>query len=92
MNGRVRVTGYLRCAPDEIGTVHTALPVRIRLTRAERGCLAFEVALAAEDPCRWRVTETFADASAFAAHQARTRASAWWTATGHMARRFEITR
>lgn len=92
MNGRVRVTGYLRCTPDEIGKVRAALPDRIRLTRSERGRHAVEVTLAAEDPCRWRVTETFADASAFAAHQARTRASAWWTATGHMARRFEITR
>jgi hypothetical protein len=38
------------------------------------------------------VSERFRDEAAFAAHQARTRASAWWQITSHMARDFATAR
>ncbi len=86
----VRLTGHLTCTPEEIDTVRAALPEHIRLTRAEAGCLSFDVVQNPADPCRWDVSETFVDRAAFAAHQARTRDSDWWRATAHMPRDFEI--
>lgn len=86
----VRVTGRLICADDTQGDVVRAmLPDHIRLSRAEPGCLAFDVR-PTDDPLIWALDETFLDAAAFAAHQARTKASPWWTATQQIARDFQI--
>jgi quinol monooxygenase YgiN len=63
----------------------------IRHTRAEPGCLSFDIVQAADDPCRWDVAEAFTDRVAFEAHQARTRSSPWWMATRHMPRHFAVT-
>lgn len=84
----IRLTGTLTCAPDEASAVRTALPEHIRLSRAEPGCLSFDVTETA--PGVFTVAERFADRAGFDAHRARTRASAWWQATGHMAREFTL--
>lgn len=84
----IRLTGTLTCAQQEAGAVRDALPEHIRLTRAEPGCLSFEVTERA--PGRFAVSEAFTDRAAFDAHQDRTRASAWWRLTGHMARDFTL--
>jgi quinol monooxygenase YgiN len=86
----VRVSGYLRCAPDEIGMVREALAEHVRLTRAEPGCLSFAVTQDAEDPCRWNVDESFRDAAAFDAHRARAAASAWGRMTAHLFRDIRV--
>ncbi|EJZ21814.1 putative quinol monooxygenase [Rhizobium sp. Pop5] len=53
--GKVRLSGQLICASlDEIDIVQKYLPEHIRLTRAEPGCLSFEVTQT-EDPMIWRV-------------------------------------
>lgn len=84
-----RLNGFLICATmDEADRVSEILPEHIRLTRAETGCLKFEVFRSHEDPARFAVSETFRDKAAFEAHQARTRASAWWAATQHIRREF----
>ena len=49
-------------------------------SRAEPGCLFFEIAQT-DDPLVWRVEELFRDAAALEAHRARTRASPWAAAT-----------
>ncbi len=86
--GVIRLTGTLTCAPAEAETVRAALPEHIRLSRAEPGCLAFDVTETA--PCEFTVAERFVDRAAFDAHQARTRASDWWRVTSHMPRSFEV--
>ncbi len=65
------------------------LPAHLALTRAEPGCLAFDVD-PTDDPLVWRVEERFADEAAFDAHQRRVAASAWGTATAGIDRRYEI--
>ncbi|MFB9150516.1 putative quinol monooxygenase [Roseovarius ramblicola] len=87
--GVIRLTGTLTCARDDAHAVRAALPDHIRLSRAEPGCLSFDVTETA--PGVFTVAERFADRAAFDAHQTRTRASAWWQATGHMARDFTLT-
>ncbi|MDZ4095161.1 MAG: antibiotic biosynthesis monooxygenase [Paracoccaceae bacterium] len=88
---RITLTGSLTCTtPAEAETVAQYLPDHISLSRAEPGCLMFSVTQTT-DPLIWQVDESFATRDAFDAHQARTRASAWFRATAHIARAFQIT-
>ncbi|NJS38584.1 MAG: antibiotic biosynthesis monooxygenase [Rhodobacteraceae bacterium] len=87
----IHVTGTLTCATEvEAEIVRRCLPTHIALSRAEPGCLTFNVD-PTEDPLVWRLDETFTDRAAFEAHQARTRASEWFTATNGLARDFKVT-
>ncbi|MFN4201675.1 MAG: putative quinol monooxygenase [Tabrizicola sp.] len=86
----IRVTGTLTCStPGEAEIVRANLPEHIRLSRAEPGCLTFNVDPTA-DPLIWRLDESFTDRAAFEAHQARTRGSAWFAATATLKRDFSI--
>jgi quinol monooxygenase YgiN len=87
----VTLTGRLICATAaEAARVRAHLPDHIRLTRAEPGCLRFDV-VATDDPLVWQVDETFIDQAAFDAHQARTQASRWARETAGIARDFTLT-
>lgn len=89
--GAVRLSGFLRCASmEDVELVVRHLPEHIRLTRAEPGCLSFEVSQT-DDPLIWRVEELFIDHDAFDFHQQRTRASQWFVATSAIPRDYEIT-
>ena len=84
------LTGELICTDvQHLAIVETHLPQHIRLSRAEPGCLSFDVTQTA-DPMIWQVDETFVDQTAFDAHQTRTRASEWFAATSHIQRAFQI--
>ncbi|WP_309663832.1 antibiotic biosynthesis monooxygenase [Tabrizicola sp.] len=84
----IRVTGRLICTtPEDADIVTRRLPDHIRLSRAEPGCLSFNVTRSA-DPLVWQLDETFASRAAFDAHQ--TSASAWFAATAHLARDFWV--
>ena len=88
---QVHLHGHLICTtPDELATVETYLPEHIRLTRAEPGCLSFEVTQT-DDPMVWRVAEGFTDRAAFEAHQRRVKASDWGRATAGIRRAYEVT-
>ena len=88
---QVHLSGHLICStPDELATVETYLPEHICLTRAEPGCLSFEVTQT-EDPMFWRVAESFSDRAAFEAHQRRVKASDWGRATAGIRRAYETT-
>lgn len=87
----VRLTGTLTCATlADAALITRYLPDHIALSRAESGCLAFAVTPTA-DPLVWQVAEAFATRAAFDAHQTRTRASAWFAATGHIRREFTVS-
>lgn len=84
----ITLTGTLNCkTPQDADIVARHLPDHIRLSRAEPGCLWFKVDQSA-DLMIWMLDEGFTDPAAFAAHQARTRASVWWDATQHIGRDF----
>lgn len=86
----IRLRGQLRClTEDEARTVRQYRPEHERLTRAEPGCLSFDIA-DTDDPLTFEVMETFRDRDAFDAHQARTRSSPWWEATRHILRDFLV--
>lgn len=77
--------------PSELARVKAALAQHIRLTRAESGCLIFEVTQDRANPCRFAVYEEFADPAAFAAHQRRVNASRWGEVTVKVERHYTVT-
>ena len=85
----IRLRGTLTCPPERLAAVRAALPDHVRLTRAEPGCLSFEVTETAAGT--FVVAECFTDRDAFEAHQERTRASHWATVTEGCARDYEVT-
>lgn len=86
----VTLTGTLNCANEaEASRVRAALATHIALTRAEAGCISFEVTKTS-DPMVWAVSERFVDAAAFEAHQARAAASDWAVQTAGIARDYTI--
>ncbi|UOA14670.1 hypothetical protein DSM109990_01477 [Sulfitobacter dubius] len=88
---RVALTGHLRCAtPAEADRVRAGLDAHLRLTRAEPGCLRFDVT-PTDDPLVWQVSELFTDRAAFDAHQTRAAASDWATLTAGITRDYQIT-
>lgn len=86
----VRLTGRLVCkTADEARRVAIHLPQHIALTRAEPGCVSFDVTPTA-DPLIWEVAERFADEAVFRAHQDRVAGSEWGRETAGIERRYEI--
>jgi quinol monooxygenase YgiN len=85
---QVVLSGQLVCASDdEVAVVQRHLPRHIDLTRAEQGCISFEVHQT-DDPFVWQVDERFVDDVAFDAHQARVAASVWGRVTAGIERRY----
>lgn len=88
---RIALTGHLKCSDAaQVQKVREHLPLHLEFTRNEPGCLLFEVRPTG-DPLLWRVDEVFADAEAFAAHQARAAASDWARATAKITREYKTT-
>lgn len=86
----VELTGELRCADaGEEARVRAHLAPHLALTRAEPGCIAFDVE-PGDEPGVWTVAERFVDEAAFDAHQRRVSSSAWGAATAGIERRYEV--
>lgn len=86
----IRLRGQLICSTEaEAEAVRAHREEHMRLTRAEPGCLTFDIA-PTDDPLVWEVMESFRDRASFDAHQARTRDSAWFTATRTALRAFRV--
>lgn len=87
---RIRLSGMLICTTEEDDAlVRRYLPPHIELTRAEPGCLEFEVRPSGI-PGVWRVQELFSSRHAFDAHQQRVRTSEWGDKTQHIERSYTI--
>ena len=86
IGAQVALSGQLRCAgAAELMAVLAHLADHVRASRAEPGCLHFDIAQT-NDPLVWQVEELFADEAALKAHKARTMASPWAAATAAIAR------
>lgn len=86
----VRLRGQLICTDmTQVELVRTHLPLHIELTRAESGCLAFDV-VQTTNPLVWQVDERFTDDAAFRAHQQRVASSEWWQATADIERDYAV--
>lgn len=73
----IALSGRLICADTaQMMTALSLLPEHVELSRAEPGCLRFDI-WQDDDPMIWHLAEVFTDADAFAAHQARTGTGEW---------------
>lgn len=87
----VELVGRLVCEHgDEAKIVRGHLPRHIELTRAEEGCLHFDVKRT-DDPLVWTVSERFVSQAAFEVHQVRVGASEWGRATAGIKRDYVIS-
>ncbi|WP_109311771.1 putative quinol monooxygenase [Ruegeria sp. AU67] len=89
---KVVLRGHISVPADRVTQVREALPDHIALTRAEPGCITFDVTENADIPGRFNVHEIFENQAAFDAHQARTKASTWFKVTEGIPRDYQITR
>ena len=86
MVNNIILIGQLICqGDDEIAVVTEFLARHIELTRAEPGCISFELKQTG-DPRIWDVSENFQDARSFELHQARVKASQWGRASSEATR------
>ena len=88
--GTVHLRGHMDVPEGRWAAVNAALPAHIKLTRAEEGCLTFDVEPCPQTPNRLLVSEVFADQDAFENHQERTRGSDWAQITAGIPRSYSV--
>ncbi len=88
--GEVTLTGHIDVPRNRLDDIRAALQDHIRLTRAEPGCLMFNVDEDPDIPGRFNVSERFTDSDAFRAHQARVKSSDWGKISAGIPREYEI--
>ena len=86
----IKLTGYIDIPEERHAEIAAALPIHIALTRAEPGCVKFEVVPDQNTRGRYLVSELFTTQDAFDAHQARVRASDWGRITAGIPREYKI--
>lgn len=87
---KVVLSGYISVPESDLHQVNAALPEHIRLTRAESGCLVFDVTECSHDTTRFEVHEEFENEAAFKYHQERVASSPWGTCTKNVKRHYQI--
>jgi quinol monooxygenase YgiN len=87
----IHLTGHMDVPPDRMDAVTAAVVDHIALSRAEDGCLTFDVTPCPTVSGRFLVSESFIDQAAFDHHQIRTKASPWAGITAGFPREYTIT-
>jgi len=77
----VMVAGYMDVPAARRYIIEETLPRHIKLTRAESGCLRFDVNEDTDIKGRYHIVEIFKNHAAFKTHQKRSAASDWAVAT-----------
>jgi len=88
---KIHLNGHMDAPLDKVEQVTAALQEHITLTRAEQGCLSFEVTPCPDVKGRFLVAEVFQNRTAFDHHQNRTKRSKWAKITKDMPRSYHIT-
>lgn len=84
-----RLEGHIDVPADRIAQVSEALKDHINLTRAEEGCIFFNVDKCDKIEGRFLVSEAFVDEAAFQFHQERAGASPWAKASKDVPRDYK---
>lgn len=87
----INLAGTLIVPEPAKALVEALLPAHVAATRAEPGCLLFQVVADRCDPTRYLVAQRFATRAAFDAHQARAQSSNWGRATADLVRHYHLT-
>ena len=87
---KVTLSGHIVVLESELASVRDALPMHIEATRAEEGCIVFDVEEHATELGRFDVYEEFATSGAFRYHQKRVKESDWGALTQNVTRHYTI--
>lgn len=87
---KVILQGHIVVPAADIVAVLDELPNHIALTRAETGCLVFDVSRDKADPLRFNVYEEFDSPASFQLHQQRVKTSAWGAITLQVQRHYTV--
>ena len=75
---QVTLAGFLVCRSlEEADRVSQLLPEHIRLTRAEPGCLRFDILRDNDDPCKFFFCEVYRDEAARLSHRDTPQFGMW---------------
>ena len=74
---KVILNGHIIVPAADLIAIRQHLPEHIATTRAEPGCLIFQVEEDTAQPGRFLVYEEFRDSDAFVAHQLRSQDTQW---------------
>ena len=88
----VTLNGYIEVPDEDLDAVLAALPEHVDATKAEDGCIDFEVLQDKGRPNRFNVSEMFRDIESFEYHQERTASSPWAVLTANAVRHYEVTK
>ncbi len=88
---KIHLNGYMDAPLDKFEEVKIAVQEHIALTRAEEGCISFEVSPCLNVNGRFLVAETFQNRAGLYHHQTRASQSEWAQITKGMPRTYEIT-
>ena len=87
---KVILKGFILVPAEDLDSVRHELPAHISLTRAEPGCVTFEVTESDQQSHRFDVYEEFIDREAFDRHQMRVAESDWGKITKNVSRHYQI--
>ena len=87
---RVTLKGFIEVPADDLDSVREHLDTHVQLTRAEPGCVTFNVDQRNDNERIFDVYEEFVDSAAFTSHQERVKASSWGGITENVARHYEV--
>lgn len=87
---KVVLKGYVLVPESELKSVLAELPLHIKLTLQESGCLMFEVKQDERIRGRLNVCEEFESMEAFQHHQDRVKKSKWGRITANVERFYDI--
>ena len=88
---KITLEGHIIVPSADLESVKNELLNHIELTRAEDGCVIFEVAQDSNNKNRFNVYEEFVDQKSFSSHQQRVGQSAWGNITINVERHYQIT-
>ena len=87
---KVILSGHIVVIESELASVRNALLIHIEATRAEDGCIVFNVEEHTAEVGRFDVYEEFEDSDAFRFHQKRVRESDWGSITKNVVRHYSV--
>ena len=87
---KIILSGHIIVLPTELDAIKKALPAHIEATRAEQGCITFQVDEHPTETGRFEVYEEFINKAAFERHQQRVKKSTWATATKNITRHYTV--
>ena len=87
---KVIMCGHVIIPADERDVFEKAIPIHIKLTLDEPGCLEFSIVEDKDNPNKFAVYEEFIDEAAFNHHQERTKNSAWHEISKNMERHYSF--